>query len=125
AGNLFIADFVNNRIRRVDRSGNITTVAGNGRKGFSGDGELAVKASLDSPLGIALDRDGNLFIVDRANFRIRRVDADTGIITTVAGDGTDGLTGDGGPAIEAGLGPADIAIDAAGNLFISDRSHSR
>jgi sugar lactone lactonase YvrE len=125
AGNLFIADFDNHRVRRVDTSGVITTVAGNGRRGFSGDGGLAISASLDSPTGLAIDGDGNLFFVDRQNFRIRRVDAKTGIITTFAGDGSNGLTGDDGPATMAGMGPIDIAIDSSGNLFIADSTHSR
>jgi len=109
-GDVFIADVGNNRIRRVDaKSGIITTVAGNGSVGFSGDGGPATSASFNIsfvlPLGspIALDDRGNLFIADLGNQRVRRVDATTGIIDTVAGNGARGLSGDGGPAVDAQL----------------------
>ncbi len=131
AGNLFIADTLNNRIRKVDTSGIITTVAGNGSFGFSGDGGPATSASLHEPFGVALDGSGNLFIADRFNQRIRRVDAATGIITTVAGDGPTGIgaggfSGDGGPATSASLSfPFGVALDGSGNLFIADFSNSR
>lgn len=123
AGNLFIADQGYNRIRRVDAAtGIITTVAGGG-SGL-GDGGLATSATLASPSDVALDAGGNLFIADIYHFRIRRVDAATGIITTVAGGGSD--FGDGGPATSASLGyPYGIAIDAVGNLFIADADYNR
>ncbi len=118
AGNLFIADSVNNRIRKVTRDGIITTVAGNGTPGFSGDGGPATSAQLSSPLGVGVDSAGNLFIADPSNHRIRKV-SPGGIITTVAGNGTGGFSGDGGPASSAQLGfPTGVAVDGAGDLFI-------
>ena len=127
AGNVFIADVSNQRIRRVDAAtGIITTVAGNGTFGFSGDGGLAIDASLNDPIGVAVDSAGNLFIADTFNQRIRRVDAATGIITTVAGNGTFGFSGDGGLATDASLSrPTAAALDSAGNLFIADQSNQR
>jgi sugar lactone lactonase YvrE len=127
AGNLLIADTFNNRIRRVDgTTGIITTVAGNGTYGFSGDGGAATSASLSSPVGVAVDAAGNLLVADIGNNRIRRVDGTTGIITTVAGNGTSGFSGDGGPATSASLrAPDGVAVDAAGNLLIADTSNQR
>lgn len=124
-GNLFIADTWNERIRYVDAAtGIITTVAGNGTQGFSGDGGLAVNAALCQPHGIAIDAKGN-FWFDSCN-RIRRVDAVTKIITTVAGNGTPGFSGDGGPAIDAALnGPSAEAFDTLGNMFIADTYNQR
>ena len=119
AGNLYIADTQNNRIRRVDASGTITTVAGTEVQGYGGDGGPAVEAWLNRPAGVAVDSAGNLYIGDIENNRIRRVDA-SGTITTVAGTGVRGYSGDGGPAVEAQLFfPADVAVDSAGNLYIS------
>ena len=127
SGNLFIADTGNGRIRRVDAAtGVITTVAGTGASGFSGDGGPATSASLSVPTGGAVDASGNLFIADTGNGRIRRVDAATGVITTVAGTGTHGFSGAGGPATTARLRfPKRVAVDASGNLFIADTSNSR
>jgi len=121
-GNLFIADESNQRIRRVDAvTGIITTVAGSGQLGFSGDGGPATSAKMYNPISVAVDEQGNLFIADNLNYRIRRVDAATGTITTVAGNGQDTYSGDGGPATAAGLtGPLGVAVDAQGNLFIAD-----
>ena len=99
AGNLFIADSGNNRIRKVDGAGIITTVAGGGGRGFSGDGGPATAAALRFPLGVAVDGAGNLFIADSSNNRIRKVDG-AGIITTVAGTGAFGFSGDGGPRMQ-------------------------
>ena len=125
AGNLFIADTGNSRIRRVDRSGTITTVAGTGEIGYGGDGGPAVRAKLFGPEGVAVDGDGNLFIADSDNDRIRRVDP-SGTITTVAGTGERGYSGDGGPAVRAQLGyPRGVAMDGDGNLFIADPGNSR
>src|SRR5208283_4909896 len=119
SGNLFIADTWNNRIREVDPDGIITTVAGNGSYGYSGDGGQATSASLAGPSGVAVDASGNLFIADTYNNVIRKVD-NNGIITTVAGGGHYGL-GDGGAATSASLvQPSGVAVDASGNLFIAD-----
>ncbi len=124
AGNLFIADSLNHRIRRVDPAGTITTVAGTGEEGSSGDGGPADQARLDSPSGVAVDSAGNLFIVD-GNYRIRRVDP-TGIIITSAGGRGFGFSGDGGPADQARLAfPSGVAVDATGNLFIADAGNDR
>ncbi len=119
-GNMYIADVVNNVIRKVDTSGNITTVAGNGTAGFSGDGGLATAAELNGPFGVTPDSAGNLYIQDTLNARIRRVDATTGIITTIAGNGTFGLTGDGGPATAAEVAEVQGSrFDKAGNLYVA------
>ena len=124
-GTLYIADTENQRIRRVDASGKITTVAGSGEYGYSGDNGPATQAQLKRPEGVAMDSAGNLYIADRENNRIRRVDA-SGIITTVAGAGEPGFKGDGGPATEAQLdNPTDVASDSAGNLYVADRGNSR
>ena len=124
-GNLYIAEPFSDRIRRVDSTGTITTVAGSGERGYSGDGGPAVQAQLAIPSGIASDGDGNLYIADRFNHRIRLVDP-TGTITTVAGTGEEGFSGDGGPATEARLGsPSGVAVDGDGNLFIADFSNHR
>jgi streptogramin lyase len=123
AGNLFFSDTFNHRIRRVDATtGIISTVAGSGRKGFGGDGGKAALAVLNEPYGIELDAEGNLLIVDRLNFCIRRVDAKSGIITTIAGTGgKSGYGGDGGPATKALLmEPNGIALDGKGKLYIAD-----
>jgi sugar lactone lactonase YvrE len=122
-GNLYVS--VGHRVRKVDPSGLITTVAGNGSDGFSGDGGPATSASLNAPSGLAIDAAGNLYIADKWNHRIRKVDI-SGIITTVAGDGTRGFGGDGGPAIDAYLNsPVGVAVDADGNLYIADLNNSR
>ncbi len=124
SGNLFIADRVNHRIRKVDLVedvGTISTVAGNGEPNFSGDGWLATEASLNFPYDVAFDSQGNLLIADSRNRRIRKVNMETGIITTVAGNGTAEFSGAGGPASEAGLVlPDGVVLDSADNLFIAD-----
>jgi DNA-binding beta-propeller fold protein YncE len=128
AGNLFFSDTFNHRIRRVDaRSGVITTVAGNGEAGHGGDGGPAVRASLNEPYGIAIDRAGNIFVADRLNRRIRRIDAANGSITTLAGTGEAAYSGDGGPAARAGLGePNGLALDAdQRHLYIADVADHR
>ena len=125
-GNLFIADSQNGRVRRVDAStGIITTVAGNGGFTFSGDGGLATAASLNHPAGVALDTNGNLFIADAYNCRVRRVDASTGIITTFAGSGQSGVSGDGGLATSVDISPVGVAIESSGNLLIADADSKR
>ena len=122
AGNLYIADRENNRIRKIS-NGVITTVAGNGVEGFSGDGGLATNAMLNYPDGVAVDSAGNLYISDYC--RIRKVS--NGIITTVAGNGTEGFSGDNGPAASATIDniAGGIALDAAGNLYITDHYNNR
>ena len=126
-GNLYIADTNNHRIRKVDaETGIITTVAGNGTEGFSGDDGPATEASLKNPFGIFVDIAGNLYIADSNNQRIRKVDASSGIITTVAGDGEFGFTGDGVPATETSLfWPTGIFVDGLGNLYIAEPSGYR
>lgn len=125
--NLYVADTKNHRIRRIDLgSGTITTVAGNGLEGFSGDGQLAVSASLASPESVALDAAGNLYIADTHNQRIRRVAADTKLISTIAGDGHAGLAPEGHPAIAASLSlPRGLTTDAKGNLYVVESSNHR
>src|SRR5258708_30017070 len=120
-GNIFIADTNNLRIRRVDAmTGVITTVAGNGTQGFSGDGGPATSASLNLPAWVVLDSSGNLYIADAGNHRIRRVDAVTGIITTAAGNGMPGFSGD-GPAIIVSLdNPLGSAVDHSIYFFNYD-----
>src|SRR5438552_2889415 len=127
SGNLFFGNECYNGVRRVDAVTHvITTVAGNGTSGFSGDGGPATAAELDGPIGVAVDGAGNLFIADEFNRRVRRVDAATQVITTVAGTSTRGFSGDGGPATSAELDePQDVTIDSAGNLFIADVGSSR
>jgi len=121
-GNLYIADISNNRIRKVS-NGVITTVAGNGMQGGGGDGGPATSAQLSFPTGVAVDSIGNLYIADNFNNRIRKVS--NGVITTVAGNGTQGGGGDGGPAISAQLStPYGVAVDSAGNLYIADYGNS-
>src|ERR1035441_7406118 len=122
AGSLYIADVADNRVRKVS-NGVITTVAGNGAKGFSGDGGPATSAQLSGPDGVAVDAAGNVYIADCTNNRIRKVSA--GVITTVVGKGTGGVSGDGGPAINAELSPTGLALDSAGNLYIADYGNSR
>ncbi len=125
AGNLYIADRSNHRIRKVDASGSISTVAGNGTRGSGGDGGAATAAQLNGPYGAALDGAGNLYIADSSNNRIRKVDT-AGVITTVAGTGTQGYSGDGGPAAAAQIYlPSGAALDGAGNLYIADTSNNR
>jgi len=120
SGNVYIADVTNNVIRKVDPSGNITTVAGNGSYGYSGDGATATSAKLAGPYGVAVDGAGNLYIADRSNFRVRMV-SPGGIIATVAGNGTCCTGGDGGPATSARLYyPTSVALDALGNLYIAE-----
>ena len=108
------------RVRKVDKSGIITTVAGNGGYGYSGDGGQAVKASLSSPAAIAFDVEGNLYVADIESHRIRKVDK-SGVITTVVGNGGYGYSDDGGQAVKVSLAsPADIAFDVEGNLYIAE-----
>lgn len=118
AGNVYIADISDNRIRKVDTSGIITTYAGNGQAGYNGDRIKATDAQLNFPTSIAFDANGNLYIADSANFRVRIISPD-GIINTVAGTGSPGIVGDQGPALQARINPLAVAVDKAGNLYIS------
>ena len=126
-GNILIADTGHHRIRRVAAStGIISTVSGIGVAGFAGDGGGATQARLSSPSDVALDSSGSMYIADKGNLRIRRVDAQTGLITTVVGTGAGGFSGDGGPATDALLNaPSSVEVDAAGNLFIADSNNNR
>ena len=124
-GCLYIADYGNSRIRKVDANGIITTVAGNGTLAYSGDGGFGTNASLRYPYGLAADTAGNLFIADRGNNRIRKVSS-AGVITTVAGNGNAGSSGDGGVATNASLSsPAGVCLDITGNLYIADSAGNR
>jgi len=125
AGNLYFSDTGNGRVRKITPSGLITTVAGNGSFGFSGDGGPAAAATLGSPGGLALDAGGDLYIADGGNNRIRKV-SPNGVIDTIAGSGTMGYGGDGGPAVSAALGSAvGIAVDLQGNLYVADPANQR
>lgn len=133
-GQIYWADATLNRVKKADpsridpktKSGWITIVAGGETMGFSGDGGPARDAELGAPAAVAFDSQGNLYIADHDNLRIRRVDAKTGVITTIAGNGQRGFAGDGGPATEASLNaPAGIALDAADNLYIADAGNHR
>jgi len=123
AGNVYIADWFNNVIREVTVNGNITTIAGNGTQGFSGDGAAATSAQLSFPNGLAIDSAGNLYIADTGNDVIREV-TPLGFIKTIAGNNTVGYSGDGAGATDAQLyGPYGLALDAAGDLYISDSNN--
>ncbi len=125
AGNVYIADSTNERIRKITPAGIITTVAGDGSTGYGGDGGQATSAQLRSPSGVAVDAKGNLYFSDKNNHRIRKV-TPAGIITTVAGTGTQGYGGDGGPPASARLTtPGVLAFDAAGKLYVADVGNDR
>ena len=122
-GNLYIADWGNDRIRKVNTEGIISTIAGNGKERFEGDGGPATSASLNGPRGVAVDPAGNVYIADRGNSRIRKVDT-VGLISTIAGNGTSGFSGDGGLATAASFDAWSLAVDVSGNLYITDpRNH--
>lgn len=124
AGNTYIIDQDNQRIRMVNSAGIITTIAGNGTAGFSGDSSLAIDAQLNSPTAIAA-ANGNIYIADMGNNRIRKINA-SGIITTIAGTGALGYNGDNIPATSAKLnGPTGVAVDKTGNVYIADRTNQR
>jgi uncharacterized protein (TIGR03437 family) len=124
SGNFYIADTLNNAVRKVTAAGNISTIAGNGTQGSSGDGGAATAAELSRPQGIAVDSSGNVYVADTQNARVRKISG--GTITTVAGSGTPGYGGDGGPATAAQLNvPVGIAVDTAGNLYIADFTNNR
>lgn len=123
--NVYIADWANNRVRKVNAAGNITTFAGTGEAGFSGDGGPATRARLNAPWGVAVDGRGNVYITDLYNYRVRKVNPG-GTITTFAGTGAPGFSGDGGPATSAQLTlPYGIAVDRSGNVYIADHANMR
>jgi len=124
-GNIYFIEALSHKIRLIDDTGKISTVAGNGTAGFAGDGGLAINASLSYPSGLLLDAGGNLYIGDYGNNRVRKIDTN-GFISTFAGNGTAAFAGDGGSATAAKLnGPSSIAIDKYGNIFISDMNNYR
>jgi sugar lactone lactonase YvrE len=125
SGNIYFADYNNERIRTIDASGTINTIAGSGFSTFGGDGGPAALSSLNSPSGVAADKNGNLYIADQYNYRIRKVDSN-GVITTLAGNGVNGFGGDLGPATTASLAsPQTVAADSAGNVYIADLHNAR
>jgi hypothetical protein len=124
SGNVYIADQDNNRVRKVSPSGIITTIAGNGSGGFSGDGGQATNAQLNLPRSVAVDGQGDIFIADSGNGRVREV-TPAGIITAIAGNGSFQFSGDGGPATNAGMSPNGVAVDGQGDVFIADQSNNR
>jgi uncharacterized protein (TIGR03437 family) len=124
-GNLYICDQFNFRIRKVDTSGTITTIAGTGTAGYSGDGGPATMAELNYPGGMTIDTSGNLFFSDDTNNVVREISGSTAVITTVAGNGTAGYSGDGGPATSAELnGNFGVTLDSLGNLYIADAKNN-
>jgi len=124
-GSIYVADAFNHRVRKISRSGVITTFAGNGMDGFSGDGAAATAARLNVPADVAVDREGNVYIADSYNHRIRRVARD-GTISTVAGTGVQGFAGDGAPALQAQLAfPGGVAVGPFGELYIADTFNHR
>ncbi|MGD0093693.1 MAG: hypothetical protein ABSE73_27600, partial [Planctomycetota bacterium] len=126
AGNVFVSDRDNHRIRKVDTNGNISTVAGTGSPGFAGDGGPAAQAQLSKPAGLAIDAGDNLYIADGDTWRVRVIDQATGNINTKVGDGGGTFAGDGGPAASASFRiPTGLAMDASGNLYISDQMNHR
>ena len=126
SGNMYIADSLHNRIRKVDNTQTMSTIAGGDAASYTGDGGPAASATLNTPSGVALDGAGNLFIADTANNVVREILQATGIIVTVAGNGTQGNNGDGGPATAAELNqPLGVTVDIAGNLFIADTGNNR
>jgi streptogramin lyase len=125
-GSLYICDTANHRIRKVTPDGRIATLAGTGEKGWSGDGGPATAAKLDEPYEVRLDPAGNVYWVERLSHCVRRLDAKTGVVSTVAGTGTAGFSGDGGPASKAELSdPHSIGFDKAGDLYICDVKNHR
>ena len=125
-GNLYVADTHNDRVRKISTSGIITTVAGTGVQGYSGDGTTATAAQLGGPQGVAIDDSGNLYIAESGNSVLRKVSKATGIITTIAGTSVDGFSGDEGPATDARLyGCFGVAPDHAGNIYFTDNQNHR
>jgi hypothetical protein len=120
-GNIYVADYFNHRIRKIDAMSHvISTVAGNVSQISSGDGGKATEAGVRYPFDIATDQNDDLFLIENGAGTIRKVDSKTGVITTIAGNGHSGFSGDGGPALKAEVSPAAIALDSKGNLYMSD-----
>ena len=125
-GALYVAEYSGNCIRRIAPDGTISTVAGTGQKGYGGDGGPALKATFSQPHEVRCDKAGNLYVADMLNSAVRRIDLKTGIITTVAGNGTPGFSGDGGPATKAqAKQPHSIQFDPHGDLYICDLGNQR
>src|SRR5262249_21427561 len=125
AGNLYIGDFANHAVRKLAVDGIISTVAGAGKKGFSGNGSPAKEALFNELGGVAVDRHGQVIIADGVNHQVRRVDKD-GIVHALAGTGKRGYSGDGGPALEATFAVLDaIVFDDSGNLYVTDHRNNR
>jgi sugar lactone lactonase YvrE len=121
SGTIYFVDRGNRRIRKITPNGIISTIAGNGLSGFSGDGGDALSATFNDIADIAVDNQGNLYICDKLNYRIRKLNLSTGVINTIAGNGSTLFSGDGGPAIAAGIGwPTSVAVDVNGNIYLSD-----
>ncbi len=133
SGNLYIADYENSRVRMVTAAtGIVTTIAGSGtcapicRGGFSGDGGPAKDATLNYSESVALDLSGSLYIADTLNHRVRRVDASSGLIYTIAGNGANGFSGDEGPSLTAEISfPVSVAVDPFGRVYFADESNNR
>jgi sugar lactone lactonase YvrE len=125
SGNLYIGDTGNARIRKVNTSGDISTVAGDGQVGSTGDGGAATSSELNSPIGVALDSSGNVYIADSGNNKIRKVTVSTGKISTLAGTGTAGYNGEGTATSAELYGPTDVAVDRSGNVYIADKGNNR
>jgi DNA-binding beta-propeller fold protein YncE len=120
-GTLYVADTFNHRIRRLDSDGIVRTVAGTGKQEFVGDEGPAVKAGLGTPDSLAVDVLGNIYVADRANWRVRKITPD-GIIHTIAGNHETGFYGDGGPALKAPIFPTGVAVDARGIVYVTDHN---
>jgi sugar lactone lactonase YvrE len=127
SGNVYVADTNNNVVRRIDHSsGIITTIAGTGTSGYAGNGQVATSANLNHPMGISFNSNGDLFVADYGNHVVRKIAASTSVITTVAGTGTQGFSGEGAAATSAMLNyPADVVVDSSGQLYIADSGNHR
>jgi hypothetical protein len=121
---LFIADTFNHFIKRLDPDGKVRTIAGTGKPEFAGDEGPAAEAGLAAPDSLAIDSKGNIYIADRANWRVRKITRD-GIIHTIAGNHETGFSGDGGPALKAPIFPTSVAVDVRGRVYVTDHNRIR